>query len=242
MTASLDLNRYRQIVVLTGAGVSAASGLPTYRGQGGIWTTNSVGDFATAAAMESSPARVWEFFARMWPVVSAVRPNPAHLALARAEAALTPDQHLTVLTQNVDGLHQAAGSKHVVELHGTLLRSRCTRCDFNRAEDLTAPATACPPCPKCSAPLRPDVVLFDEALSVDAEWASKKVLRDCDLFIAIGTSGTVSPASNFVRAAEYAGARTIYVNLEPMTPHNPAFREVHIGRAEELLPALLVPG
>ena len=86
--------------------------------------------------------------------------------------------------------------------------------------------------------MRPAVVLFDEALPVDAEWSAKKSLRDCNLFLAVGTSGTVSPASNFVRAAEYAGARTIFVNLEPMTPHNPAFREVHLGRAEQLLPVL----
>jgi NAD-dependent deacetylase len=89
--------------------------------------------------------------------------------------------------------------------------------------------------------LRPAVVLFDEPLPVDAEWSSKKALRDCDLFLAVGTSGTVSPASNFVRAAEYAGARTVFVNLEPMTPHNPAFHEVVLGRAEELLPMLLAP-
>jgi NAD-dependent deacetylase len=87
--------------------------------------------------------------------------------------------------------------------------------------------------------MRPDVVLFDEALTVDSEWESKKALRECDLFLAVGTSGTVSPASNFVRAADYAGARTIYVNLEPMKPPNPAFRESYLGRAEELLPVLL---
>jgi NAD-dependent deacetylase len=90
--------------------------------------------------------------------------------------------------------------------------------------------------------MRPAVVLFDEPLSVDAEWESQKCLRDCDLFLAVGTSGTVSPASNFVRAAEYAGARTLYVNLEPMTPHNPAFRELLLGRAEEILPKLLGDG
>ena len=87
--------------------------------------------------------------------------------------------------------------------------------------------------------MRPAVTLFDEALPVDAEWSSKKALRDCDLFLAVGTSGTVSPASNFVRAAAYAGARTIFVNLEPMIPHNPAFRDVVLGRAEEVLPTLL---
>jgi NAD-dependent deacetylase len=167
------------------------------------------------------------------------QPNPGHLAIARAESRLRPDQCLTVLTQNVDGLHSLAGSTRVVELHGTLRRSRCTRCDFVRPEDIATSPDDCPSCPSCAAPMRPGVTLFDEALPVDAEWSSKKALRDCDLFIAVGTSGTVSPASNFVRAAAYAGARTLFVNLEPMTTHNPAFQEVILGRAEEVLPSLL---
>jgi NAD-dependent deacetylase len=235
----LDLARYQRIVVLTGAGISVASGLPTYRGAGGIWKQVDVDQHATAAAVLADPGRVWDFFSELRGQLAAKVPNAAHHALADAERRLGPSQALTVLTQNVDGLHHLAGSTRVVELHGTLRRSRCTRCDFARSEDLSAFPMACPSCPECSAPLRPDVVLFDEALSVDAEWAAKRVLRDCDLFLAVGTSGTVSPASNFARAAEYAGARTVYVNLEPMQPHNPAFQEVVLGRAEELLPRLL---
>jgi NAD-dependent deacetylase len=235
---TIDLSAYREIVVLTGAGVSVASGLPTYRGTGGLWKSANVESFATAAAIQSAPERVWGFFADIRSQIGAASPNAAHRALAAAEARLNASQRLTILTQNVDGLHQRAGSKRVVELHGTLARSHCTRCDFSRAEELRA-AIPGPECPNCGAPLRPSVVLFDEALPVEAEWESKKVLRDCDLFLAIGTSGTVSPASNFVRAAEYAGARTLYVNLEAMQPQNPAFRETVLGRAEELLPELL---
>jgi NAD-dependent deacetylase len=235
---SIDLSTYREIVVLTGAGVSVASGLPTYRGAGGLWKTSNVESFATAEALRTSPERVWDFFSDVRSKIAAAPPNAAHRALAAAEARLDATQRLTILTQNVDGLHQLAGSKRVVELHGTLRQSRCTSCDYAREEDLGR-STPCPCCPDCSAPLRPAVVLFEEALPVDAEWESKKVLRDCDLFLAVGTSGTVSPASNFVRAAEYAGARTIYVNLEPMQPSNPAFRELLLGRAEELLPELL---
>lgn len=235
---TLDLARYRQIVVLTGAGISVASGLPTYRGQGGLWASSKVESYATAAAMAENPERVWEFFSELRAQIGAAQPNAAHLALAHAEARLTPAQRFTVLTQNVDGLHQKAGSRHVVELHGSLAKSRCTRCDHARDEASLPVARACPPCPQCGAPLRPAVVLFDEALPVDAEWAAKKSLRDCDLFVAVGTSGTVSPASNFVRAAEYAGARTIYASLEPMQPHNPAFKEVVLGPAADTLPAL----
>jgi NAD-dependent deacetylase len=235
----LELARYRQIVIMTGAGISVASGLPTYRGRGGLWDTVDVESHATAAAMEAEPSKVWAFFGHVRRQIAAAAPNAGHNAIARAEAMLRADQTLTVLTQNVDGLHSLAGSRRVVELHGSLRRTRCTRCDYARAEDLATSPRDCPSCPTCGAPLRPDVVLFDEALSVDAEWAAKKVLRDCDLFLAVGTSGTVSPASNFVRAAQYAGARTVFVNLEPMSPNNPAFGEVVLGRAEELLPELL---
>jgi NAD-dependent deacetylase len=234
----IELWRYNEIVVLTGAGVSAASGLPTYRGAGGLWNETNVADHATAAAIATDPRKVWTFFARLRRDVASAAFNPAHRALAGAERGLQRHQRLTVITQNVDGFHQAAGSARVVELHGTLRRSRCTKCDFSRAEDLRVAEMECPTCPSCGAPLRPDVVLFDEPLPVHAEWEAKTALRSCDLFLSVGTSGTVSPASNFVRAAEYAGARTIYVNLEPLEPPNRAFKEVHLGRAEELLPAL----
>ncbi|HWZ92443.1 MAG TPA: NAD-dependent deacylase [Polyangiaceae bacterium] len=235
----IDIAKYQRIVVLTGAGVSVASGLPTYRGAGGLWKTVDVEQHATAAAIEADPARVWEFFSKVRSVLATAKPNAAHISIARAASQLRKDQQLTVLTQNVDGLHGIAGAQRVVELHGTLRRSRCTKCAYGRAEDLAATPAKCPMCPDCGAHMRPDVVLFDEPLSVDSEWESKKTIRGCDLFFAVGTSGTVSPASNFVRAAEYAGARTVYVNLEPMRPANPAFQESYLGRAEELLPALL---
>jgi NAD-dependent deacetylase len=238
----LDLSQYRQIVVLSGAGISAASGLPTYRGQGGLWSQVNVERYATAAAIKANPTQVWEFFGQLRAHLANSKPNPAHLAIASAEARLGAGQQLTVLTQNIDGLHQLAGSRHVVELHGSLHRSRCTRCDFSRGEDVNLAPTPCPACPECGAPMRVDVVLFDEMLDVDVERAFKSALRACDLFVAIGTSGTVSPASNFVRSAEYAGARTVYVNLEPMSPRNPAFQEEYLGRAEELVPELFCAG
>lgn len=236
---AIELSKYQRIVLLTGAGVSVASGLPTYRGAGGLWKTVDVEQHATAAAIEGDPARVWEFFSEVRSLLATAKPNAAHVSIARAASQLRKDQQLTVLTQNVDGLHGIAGAQRVVELHGSLRRSRCTRCTYGRAEDLATTPAKCPMCPDCGAHIRPDVILFDEPLPVDAEWESKKALRDCDLFLAVGTSGTVSPASNFVRAAEYARARTVYVNLEPMRPANPAFQESYLGRAEELLPVLL---
>jgi NAD-dependent deacetylase len=233
------LHDYRRIVVLTGAGISVASGLPTYRGAGGLWTDDPERmDAVTAEAAARDPATPWRALADLRGVEAL--PNAAHRALARAESELPSDASLTIITQNVDGLHLAAGSRSVVELHGNVRRSRCSkrRCGLAPFEDSRATAEP-PPCPRCGAPLRPDVVLFNEMLPVDAEHRSKRALRDCELFLAVGTSGTVSPASSFVRSAEYAGARTIYVNLEPMDLPNPAFQETVLGRAEEVLPRLL---
>jgi NAD-dependent deacetylase len=235
----VQVEDYRRIVFLTGAGISAASGLPTYRGAGGLWTTHNVAAYATAEAVQADPRRVWEFFASVRTLIAAASPNGAHVAIAQWEQRVRSDQSLTVLTQNVDGLHQLAGSKTVIELHGSLRRSRCTRCDYARVEDLSASPEEGPDCPRCSACLRPAVVLFEEFLDVEVERSAKHALRDCDLFIAVGTSGTVSPASNFARAARFEGARTIYVNLEPMVPANPAFAEVVLGPAEVVLPELL---
>jgi NAD-dependent deacetylase len=145
------------------------------------------------------------------------------------------------VTQNIDGLHRRAGSRNVVELHGALDRIRCAGPDCAAPPIAADDGDECPQCTRCGAPMRFDVVLFDEQIPVDAEWHSKRALRDCDLFLAVGTSGTVTPAANFVRSARYAGARTILVNLEPMSPANPEFTDEILGRAEQVLPAL-IPG
>ncbi len=176
--------------------------------------------------------------------VKAASPNAAHLALARAERQVTGARQWTLVTQNIDGLHQAAGSRNVVELHGSVFRTRCTSasCELPPFRDEEDHAGAVPRCPRCGSVLRPDVVLFEEAIPVDAEWQAKRALRDCDMFLAIGTSGTVAPASNFVRSAEYVRARTVLVNLEPMKPRHPAYDEEILGRAEEILPGLLGVG
>lgn len=241
----LDLSRYQHIVILTGAGVSAESGLRTYRGPGGVWDEHQVAEYGNVRALAENPAKTWQLFGGLRDDIRRAQPNAAHRALAQAEARLRPDQRFLLVTQNVDGLHRQAGSRRIVELHGTLLKTRCSdaACKLPPFDDGQAHQDSVPPCPLCGAPLRPDVVLFDEELPALAMWETKRALRDCDLFIAIGTSGSVAPASNFVRSAEYAGARTVFVNLEPLSPPNPAFREVHLGRAGELLPALLgVPG
>ncbi|XXF74891.1 Sir2 family NAD-dependent protein deacetylase [Myxococcaceae bacterium GXIMD 01537] len=231
---------WRHIVVLTGAGVSVASGLPTYRGPGGLWTRPETGEVPDAAMLAEAPSRIWSHFGPLRRHLETARPNAAHLALASWEQRFGQGQTFTLLTQNVDGLHMRAGSRNVVELHGSLSRTRCGNPDCALApfEDAAIHEQA-PLCARCNAPLRPDVTLFGEPLSVDAEWAAKKSLRDCDLFLAIGTSGVVTPAANFVRGAKYAGAWTLLVNLTPMQPRHPDFDTELLGPAEKLIPLLL---
>jgi NAD-dependent deacetylase len=174
------------------------------------------------------------------PVLAAV-PNAAHRALAAFESQLGPGQQFLLVTQNVDSLHPAAGSKNVCEIHGNLLFTRCSdpSCSLSRFRDESAHSGQVPQCNLCGSTLRPDIVLFGEELPLQESWTVKRALRDCDLFIAIGTSGLVEPAASYVRGAEYAGARTILVNLEPLARPNPAFKEQYFGRAEVLLPKLL---
>jgi NAD-dependent deacetylase len=237
----IDASRYRSIVVLTGAGISVASGLPIYRGPGGVWDEHQVEEFGHVRTLREQPQRTWQLFGALRGPVTQARPNAGHAALARFEAGLKAHQSFLLVTQNVDGLHRRAGSRRLVELHGNIARTRCADpdCSLEPFEDAAPHADAVPDCPRCGGVLRPDIVLFGEPLPPFASWQAKRALRDCDLFIAIGTSGLVSPASDYVRAARYAGARTVYANLEPMSPSNPAFQEVVLGRAEELVPRLL---
>lgn len=236
----IDSSQYSRIVLLTGAGVSAASGLPTFRGPYGLLQD----DVKWVSDAENLPAclpGLWQLYGGLRQQALQAQPNLAHTAIATWQQQWGDRCSITLVTQNVDGLHQRAGSQNVIELHGSVLRSRCTNpgCSSRPFEDRQVPQAEVPCCPICQAALRPDIVLFNEPLPVEGQWQVKRSLRDCDLFIAIGTSGTVSPAANFVRSAEYAGARTILLNLTPMQPPNPYFKEEYIGRAEELLPILL---
>lgn len=193
--------------------------------------------------MRADPDGVWRFCAALRAKIQAAAPNAAHVALADAARALAPDARMTIITQNIDGLHQRAGSADVVEFHGSIHRVRCARpgCDStarDAPDDEGERGGAAPRCDACGAPMRADVVLFDEEIPPVAERAAKLALRECDLFVAIGTSGTVWPASSFVRSAEFARARTVLVNLTPMSPRNPAYDEELLGRAEDLVPIL----
>ncbi len=232
---------YREIVFLTGAGISVASGLRPFRGPDGLWEEDEDAvKVVTAEMLAANPQAVWRLLGSMRQPVRQAEPNAAHRAITQvAERAAAGGRKVTVITQNVDGLHQRAGTTNVIELHGSLFRTRCTGCDRAPFTDHEAHGQSVPRCESCGAPLRPDVVLFNELIPGGEDHQAKRALRNCDLFIAVGTSGTVSPASGFARSAEYVGARTILVNLQPMQPRNPYFHEQHLGKAEELLPALL---
>ncbi|MEH2262871.1 SIR2 family NAD-dependent protein deacylase [Nostoc sp.] len=237
---SLDFSSYRNIVVLTGAGVSAASGIRPFRGQGGLWNEINPLESADSSVLETNPLAIWQLFGTLRSQLETAQPNAAHLTLTKLEARLSPSQQFTLITQNIDGLHQRAGSRNVIELHGNVHYTRCSNpsCSLTAYLDRYPHKDMLPICQLCNCPLRLDIVLFGEQIPAKQEWLAKRSLRDCDLFIAIGTSGTVWPAANFVRSADYVGARTIFINMEPMKPKNPYFQEEYLGRAEELLPLL----
>lgn len=209
----IEWSRFRELVVLTGAGVSVASGLGTYRGKGGLWENSGVAEEATADCMARDPWRCWEFFRPLMEQVLKADPNPAHLALAELERKFRGD--FLLITQNVDGLHRTAGSTKLAEIHGNLLRRRCSspRCALEPFEERTFPSEL-PLCPLCGSVLRPDIVLFGEQLPVLESHLAKRALRTVDLFIGVGTSGTVQPAASYVSWAKYAGAVTLEINPE----------------------------
>ena len=198
------------IVILTGAGVSAKSGLGTFRDAGGLWSEYDLEDVATPGGFARDPALVHRFYnARRANCLDAA-PNAAHRALARLEAAFAGT--VTIVTQNIDDLHERAGSRSVIHMHGELLRALCAACGhrWDAPREMSAEA----PCPSCAAPAtRPDVVWFGEM-----PYAMERIgtlLGTCDLFAAIGTSGTVYPAAGFVAEAQGAGAATVELTLEP---------------------------
>jgi NAD-dependent deacetylase len=216
------------VTVLTGAGISVASGLAPFRGPGGIWNDIEVEQVVTAEAWERSPDRVCEFLQAMRQQARSAAPNEAHLALARAEACRREGATFDLITQNIDGLHKRAGSENVHEIHGSLEVDRCERCQHRFPHG----AGFC----ECGTPLRPHVVLFGEMLPHDAVQASQKALQRANFFVAVGTSGAVWPAANFALLARASGAHCINVNVE--ASDNPAFHEELIGPAEKILAQL----
>ncbi len=219
------------VVVLTGAGVSAESGVPTFRGPEGLWRTFRPEDLATPEAFARDPVLVWEWYDWRRQRIANCRPNPAHRVLAEMEAAL-PD--FTLITQNVDGLHQAAGSRRVLELHGNIWRVRCTRCG-RVGEDRRVPLPEIPPRCACGGLLRPDVVWFGEPLPPAVLEEAWEAAARCRWMLVVGTSALVQPAASLPVVAHRNGARLIEVNVSD-TPLTPLADEVLRGPAGEVLP------
>ncbi len=225
------MNPIRNIVILTGAGVSAESGIDTFRSAGGLWERHRIEDVATPEGFERDPDLVLRFYDMRRENIQKAQPNAAHAALARLDAAW--EGNLLIVTQNVDDLHERAGAKRLIHMHGEHLSAWCTACDERNV--WCDPLAHRPPCPACGSPtLRPDVVWFGEMPyqmdEIDA------AVRDCDLFVSIGTSGAVYPAAGFVRTARHVGAHTLELNLDP-SQGSIMFHECRLGAATELVPA-----
>ena len=222
-----DFNR---IVILTGAGISAESGIDTFRSAGGLWEQHRVEDVATPEGFSRNPNLVLNFYDMRRAALADVAPNPAHMALARLEREFSGE--LLLVTQNVDDLHERGGSARVLHMHGELKSALCTSCE-TRAPWLGTMIER-PPCPVCRAPtLRPDVVWFGEMPYQMGR--IYQALETCDLFVSIGTSGAVYPAAGFVQEARASGARTLELNLEP-SEGSRLFHESRLGPASVVVP------
>ncbi len=219
------------IAVLTGAGTSAESGVPTFRdAQTGLWAKYDPEELATPDAFAHNPQLVWDWYAWRRELVAESAPNPGHFALA--EMASHPAR-FTLITQNVDGLHQQAGSEGVLELHGSIRRIRCSQDDR-----IVTEWSGDPRCPDCGSWLRPDVVWFGENLPADALQFASQAARSCDLFLTIGTSGLVQPAASLPLIAAEKGAVTVEINVED-TPLSRFMEFTLHGKSGEVLPALV---
>lgn len=225
----------RRVAVLTGAGISAESGIPTFReAQTGLWSHYHPEDLATPQAFQRNPQLVWEWYVWRRQLVARALPNAGHAALVAMQAHLP---HWALITQNVDGLHQQAGSLGVIELHGSLMRYVCRA--HRHVVRIDVPAMGMPPlCPACGSLVRPDVVWFGESLPLAALEAAVAVAARCDVFLSVGTSAVVQPAASLPLEAMAGGALTVEVNPDE-TPLSRRVDLVLRGPAGQVLPALV---
>ncbi len=229
------LSHARSMVVLTGAGISRESGVPTFRGSDGLWNQYRAEDLATWAAFEANPELVWRWYDYRRQLVAEAEPNPAHEALVSLERAY---EDFALITQNTDGLHERAGSASPIELHGNIWRARCTR-EQTVIELPETPLTEIPPtCKSCGALLRPDVVWFGEPLPVEAYETSHQMASSCDAMLVVGTSAAVRPAASLPLVAKHNGAVVVEINTG-YTPISTLIDATLIGKAGEILPELV---
>lgn len=225
------------MAVLTGAGISAESGIPTFRDAlEGLWSGFRPEDVATPEAFERDPALVWQWYDARRTAIQAAHPNAGHLALAELERRV---ETFTLVTQNVDALHARAGSRDPVELHGNILRSRCSE-DGRIVAEWTDDGRVPPACPRCGGHLRPDVVWFGELLPMDALERAREAARHSDLFLSVGTSNLVEPAASLPWMAARAGAAVVVINTSAEGQEQGGRIAHLIGPSATLLPALIL--
>ena len=224
-----------RLVVLTGAGVSRESGVPTFRGEDGLWRQYRAEELATSDAFERDPVLVWQWYEYRRQIVAEASPNPAHESIAKLEVAYEP---FVLVTQNTDGLHGRAGSTDPIELHGSIWRGRCIK--EQRVFDLSeTPLPEIPPlCERCGALLRPDVVWFGEPLPSRAYDASYEAASECDAMLVVGTSAVVRPAASLPLVAKHAGAIVVEVNTQ-YTAISALIDATILGKAGETVPTLV---
>lgn len=235
----IEIGDHDRVFVLTGAGVSAESGIPTFRGSGGVWEGYRFEEVASPLAWARDPQTVWRFYSWRREVARGAKPNPAHFALAGPESRLS--DRFFLCTQNVDSLHEQAGSKRLLHMHGQLFRSRCERSACKHppfADEKHYRTLAEVPQCECGGRIRPDICWFGE-VPFDLDQIIAK-LAECSVFLCVGSSGAVEPAASFVRRARSQGARTYYVG--PEEPANgQVFDKCFSGKAGEVLPNLVGP-
>ncbi|MFQ5992960.1 MAG: NAD-dependent deacylase [Nitrospiraceae bacterium] len=227
------LARARAIAALTGAGISADSGVPTFRGADGLWRNFRAEELASPEAFARDPKLVWEWYNWRRELIATKSPNAAHYALATLERRV---EHFWLITQNVDGLHRAAGTEKLSEIHGNIWRVRCTRCG-QIADNRQVPIPILPQCATCQGLVRPHIVWFGESLATEDLESSYQALNACEVLLIIGTSGLVYPAASFAPIAKAAGAFVVELNLDP-TPQTELVDVSLQGRASELVPSI----
>lgn len=235
MTALISLLlSAERVVASTGSGISAESGVPTFRGEEGLWKTYRAEELATPMAFQHNPQLVWEWYDWRRQVMASKEPNAGHQVLAEWEKAFP---HFTLITQNIDGLHAKAGSQNPLELHGNIWKLRCTH-EGTISENFDAPLSDLPPrCPQCGSLLRPHVVWFGESLDTGILGQASRSSANCDVMFVVGTSAVVQPAASLPLAALESGAAIVEVNPQetPLTPHaHFSFR----GKAGDVLPRI----
>jgi NAD-dependent deacetylase len=222
------------LTVLTGAGISAESGVPTFRGKEGLWRNFRSEDLATPEAFWKNPKLVWEWYDWRRNAIKDAKPNPGHFALAELESQ---KKKFTLITQNIDGLHQMAGNRNIIEMHGNIWQIRCTKCGYIESSHKVRLEEIPPRCKECSEIGRPNVVWFGEIIPMKVIDISLKAVEVCDVMLIVGTSGIVEPAASMGLVAKQTGKPVIEINLE-YTPNSGLFDMTILGKSGEVLPLL----